>query len=496
MKNLLFLVLFTFLSIGLIAQTDVLPPELKSPDSAAINQMANVELDWYAVNGVGMVTYTVQIDTNDQFQSPDEINVQTSAYQTENLTFGETYFWRVKAEDDTGESGWSSINSFTVMNDIALQYPANESTGIVPDTKLSWSNRKGPNVITGLTYYEVQLSLDTNFTTIDFTDSVAFGTFPDDTAYYYLNAKYLLFDTTYYWKVRGKHAEDICEWSEVWSFMTVDGVSLVSPEDAATDQHVTTELEWEVISGVESYVYQICIDPDFTFPCIAGFTSSNTLLLPQLSFGGMYYWRTAAAHLLDTTSWSEVRSFEIINTVNLVSPAEGDTAGFEPLLKWEYINGSEQYELHYWSEDNSTMETESTDTSFFQIYKTLDIGTHYSWKVRSYWDSDTTEWSETRTFLSMETEGYGDLFLEKENIAIYPNPTNGLLTIELNTYGQKRINVSIMDLLGKTVLENTFTFNQGLAKKTINLDQLNNGLYLIRLQSEGKVYTEKLVIDK
>ena len=143
------------------------------------------------------------------------------------------------------------------MNDIALQNPTDESTGIVPDAKLSWSNRKGPNVITGLTYYEVQLSLDTNFTTIDFTDSVAFGTFPDDTAYYYLNAKYLLFDTTYYWKVRAKHAEDICEWSEVWSFMTVDGVSLVSPENGATDQHVTTLLEWEEMTGIDDYIYHL-----------------------------------------------------------------------------------------------------------------------------------------------------------------------------------------------------------------------------------------------
>lgn len=495
MKNLLFVALFTFISIGLIAQSDILPPELKAPSNEAINQMANVELDWYAVNGIGNVSYTVHIDTNDQFQNPEVITVQTSAYQTENLTFGETYFWRIKAHDNTGESDWSSMNSFTVMLNVALQSPANESTGAVPNVKLSWSNRKGALYISGLTYYEVQLSLDTNFSTIDFTDSIAFGTF-QDTTFYFLKAKYLLFDTTYFWKVRGKHSEDVTDWSEVWSFKTIENVSLDSPVNGATDQHVSTELKWTAITGIESYIYQVCIDPNFTFPCLAGFTAKNSYLLPQLSFGGMYYWRISAAHLKDTTAWSEVRSFEVINTVNLVSPAEGDTAGLEPKLKWAYIRGAEQYELHYWSEDNSTMEIEFTDTTFFQIYKTLDIGMHYNWKVRSFWDSDTTEWSETRTFLSKETAGYGNLFLEKENIAIYPNPTNGLLTIELNTIGHKVINVSVVDLLGKKVLENTFTFNQGLARKTINLDQLNNGLYLIRLQSEGKIYTEKLVIDK
>ena len=496
MKNLLFVTLFTFFSIGLIAQTDILPPVLKAPDSAAINQMADVELDWYAVNGIGLVTYTVQIDTNSQFQNPAIVTTNTSAYKTENLTFDEVYFWRVQASDNTGVSDWSAVNSFTVMNDVALNSPSDGSTGAAPDVVLVWSNRKGPKFITGITYYEIQLSLDTNFNTIDFADSVAFGTFPDDTAFYFTKAEYLLFNSTYYWRVRAKHDTDISDWSEVWSFTTVEGVSLVSPANGATNQHVTTELEWGSITGVEAYIYQVCLDSNFTFPCLTDFNVLNKVLLPQLFFGKKYFWRVRAAHLLDTTYWSEIRNFEIINTVNLTSPAQGDTAGLEPLLKWDYINGAEQYEMHYWSEDNSTMEIEFTDTSFFQIYKILDVGMNYNWKVRAFWDSDTTEWSETRTFLSKAAQGYGDMFLNKENIAIFPNPTNGLLTIELNTLGQKTIQISVIDLLGKTVFENKLTFNQGLIRKTINLDNLNNGLYLIRLQSEGKIYTEKLVVDK
>ncbi len=497
MKNLLFVALFTFFSISLIAQSDILPPELKAPDSAAINQMPDVELDWYAVNGIGLVTYEIHIDTNSQFQNPVSFTSPTSAYKTENLNFGEIYFWRVRATDDMGTSEWSAINSFTVFNNISLYKPTSGSVGLAPNAQLIWYNRQGVNkFITGITYYEIQLSLDSNFTTIDFADSIAYGTYPSDTNYYYAKTASLLFDTTYYWKIRAKHEEDICDWSEVWSFMTVEGVSLVSPADSATDQHVTTILAWEEITGIESYIYQVCSDSNFTFPCLTSFTLLNSIMLPQFFFGEMYYWRVKAAHLLDTTTWSEIRNFEIINTVNLISPAQGDTAGLNPLLKWDYINGSEQYELHYWSEDNSTMEIEFMDTSFFQIYKTLDIGMHYNWKVRSFLDSDTTEWSETRTFLSQASQGYGDLFLNKENIAIFPNPTNGQVTIELTTLGQKTVQISVVDLLGKTVLENTFTFDQGLIKKTINLDHLNNGLYLIRLQSEGKMYIEKLVIDK
>jgi hypothetical protein len=396
--------------------------------------------------------------------------------------------------DDTGESDWSGIFSFTVMNEVDLHAPSNGNTGTAPNVNLVWSNRLGTNnYISGITYYEIEFGLDSNSMSID---SVAFGTYPADTNYYYQKTSYLLFDTTYYWRVRVKHEEDIGDWSEIWSFETIDGLNLISPANNAADQDVTTELSWEGIPGIESYIYQVCLDSNFTFPCLTDFNTNNSVILPQLFFGEKYFWRVRAAHLTDTTDWSEVRNFEIINTVNLVSPAQGDTAGFEPLLVWDYINGSEHYEVHYWSEDNSTMEIEFTDTSFFQIYKILDVGVHYSWKVRSFWDSDTTEWSETRTFLSQEIPGYGELFLRQENISIFPNPTNGQLAVQLNTLSQKSIQISVIDLLGKTVFDNTYVFEQGLDKETINLNHLDNGLYLIRLQSGGKLYTEKLIIDR
>jgi hypothetical protein len=460
--------------------------------------MPDVELDWYAVNGIGLVTYEIHIDTNSQFQNPVSFTSPTSAYTTENLNFGEIYFWRVRATDDMGTSEWSAIHSFTVFNNISLHKPTNGIVGVAPNVQLIWKNRQGSKYITGITYYEIQLSLDSNFTTIDFADSIAYGTFPADTNFYYKQAEYLLFNSTYYWRVRAKHETDACDWSEVWSFITVEGVSLVSPADSATDQHVTTILEWEEITGIDNYIFQLCTNPTFVFPSMTGIVDNIYIgvVISELTFGETYYWRVKATHPLDTTTWSEIRNFEIINTVNLISPAQGDTAGLNPLLKWEHIYGIEQYELHYWSEDNSTMEIEFMDIPEFQIYKPLDIGMNYNWKVRAYRNSDTTEWSETRTFLSQASQGYGNLFLNKENIAIFPNPTNGLVTIELNTLGQKTIQISVVDLLGKTVLENTFTFDQGLIKKTINLDHLNNGLYLIRLQSGGKLYTEKLVIDK
>ncbi len=61
MKNLLLTAIFAIISLSLISQTDIFPPVLDKPANAATNQMPDVQLDWYAVNGIGLISYELQI---------------------------------------------------------------------------------------------------------------------------------------------------------------------------------------------------------------------------------------------------------------------------------------------------------------------------------------------------------------------------------------------------------------------------------------------------
>ena len=53
-----------------------------------------------------------------------------------------------------------------------------------------------------------------------------------------------------------------------------------------------------------------------------------------------------------------------------------------------------------------------------------------------------------------------------------------------------------MDLLGKTFYKQQLHYNQGINSQKIALNDLANGIYILKLEKDGKVYTEKLVIDK
>lgn len=495
MKNLLLLAFSLIFSICLMSQTDVLPPVLDKPANAGTNQMPDVQLDWFAVNGIGNITYEVNLDITDAFSNPTIFNTANSAQKASDLLFGQQYFWRVRATDDNGTSDWSLTRSFTVFSIVILDDPADGDTALMPDVTLEWKNKKGAIFISGLTYYDLQLSLTSDFAN-PFNDSVAFGTYPANAEIYKKQTSGLLFGATYYWRVRARHSLDFTEWSEPWSFTTISGVHLISPANDTINVNPDVELKWEEISGVVKFIYQVCTDPNFTFPCITNFTESNSVIVPSLLYGETYHWRVRGVHLMDTTDWSESRSFQVINTVILESPANG-ASGIDPLptLKWKYIRGADEYQVLWYNQDHSILDTALVDTSFFLMFKPLDIGEDYFWKVRAINNVDTTEWSPIWQFHTGQ-QGIGNISLQDDMFNLFPNPSNGLLNIEMNAAIQSNVQVTILDFVGRNIYEQNHLFDKGLSTMKIDLSGMSNGLYFIRFRSGETVYTEKLVIDK
>lgn len=83
-----------------------------------------------------------------------------------------------------------------------------------------------------------------------------------------------------------------------------------------------------------------------------------------------------------------------------------------------------------------------------------------------------------------------------ENMVIYPNPAKANATIIFNTSLEKNISVSLTDLFGREI-QNITNKYLALENNKINLDlsQLNNGVYVVRLNS-NKSFMGKLIIEK
>ena len=76
---------------------------------------------------------------------------------------------------------------------------------------------------------------------------------------------------------------------------------------------------------------------------------------------------------------------------------------------------------------------------------------------------------------------------------IYPNPiTDNNLTVVFDN-SSKNTELNIFDITGKNVYQELFE-GIGFQAKSINLPNLNNGVYIVSFSSKGSIFQKKLVV--
>ena len=73
-------------------------------------------------------------------------------------------------------------------------------------------------------------------------------------------------------------------------------------------------------------------------------------------------------------------------------------------------------------------------------------------------------------------------------ISIFPNPTAGLVTLYFGTIQPQKANVKIYNLQGKKILSETFRSDE----ETIDLTGYLEGMYLVEVSADEKVYIRKI----
>ena len=78
--------------------------------------------------------------------------------------------------------------------------------------------------------------------------------------------------------------------------------------------------------------------------------------------------------------------------------------------------------------------------------------------------------------------------------SIFPNPNNGAFTLQLNSVSNNDINVKVYDIRGRSVFNkeyvNTVDFNQ-----VINLNNVQSGMYLVKVSDGEKETIKKILIE-
>lgn len=82
---------------------------------------------------------------------------------------------------------------------------------------------------------------------------------------------------------------------------------------------------------------------------------------------------------------------------------------------------------------------------------------------------------------------------ELTDINLYPNPNNGNFSVQF-TPSSDKIGVTVFDMRGRVIYDRRYQ-NNGLFNETIQLDNVQSGVYLVKVQDGSRSLTKKIVVE-
>ena len=93
-------------------------------------------------------------------------------------------------------------------------------------------------------------------------------------------------------------------------------------------------------------------------------------------------------------------------------------------------------------------------------------------------------------------EGYptaiGD-FTDIIETKMYPNPTKGLVTIEFNSTNIYDVDLAVLDITGKLILQKQYSASERIS---FNMSDQVSGMYFVKLRIDDKQIVKKLILDR
>ncbi|NTW31488.1 MAG: T9SS type A sorting domain-containing protein [Bacteroidetes bacterium] len=194
------------------------------------------------------------------------------------------------------------------------------------------------------------------------------------------------------------------------AFSSLTTPSLTSPAVSSLNNSPDILLDWSAVSNATAYEYKISTNSGLvgaTIQTVSGSSQANT---SNLHFGTTYYWQVRAVKTsipIDSSAWSSIWNFTTTDMLTPVSPASGAiNQAPDVILDWSPLTGITYYDYQW--------DTSATFTSPLSHYgsiaggssqvntSNLRFGTKYYWHARARHSSDTTQWTSTWNFTTID----------------------------------------------------------------------------------------------
>lgn len=358
------------------------------------------------------------------------------------LASGSYDFWVIGSDGIETDSSQITLNVFTgAPSAPTLASPSNGQNNVTTVPQLSWTGAANS--------FEIEIATDSGFTNVVEQGSGLTGNLFTSSG---LNAQ-----TKYYWRVRGENNCGNGTWAATFDFTTDNiacanyvsnniGLVLPGPQPGTVSTTLNivntdtiTDVNVSVLRGTHTWI------SDLEFIIIS---PSGTQV-------------TVIDHACDSEDDFDLG---LDDQASAVIPCPFNAGGdFLPDNPLSAFNGEVA---------NGTWTLEITDTEFF------DDGILDDWELQ----------------ICTKSNLVGRQPAEEAAFNMYPNPANNLLKVELagNSKGNERL--EIWSANGQ-ILRN-FSFKGGSRIAEFDLSNLPAGLYLAGIRSQGRLQTQRLVIQR
>ncbi len=426
----------------------------------------SVALSWSASGGA--FNYTVEYRPNGAptWTAVGPINGLTTTLT--GLAESTVYQWRVKSSCSSFSST-ATFNSGGGGGNTSCSQPSNLNTLNLSTTsvQLSWS------ASSGAFNYTVQYRVNgtTAWTTAAPTTDLN------------LTLTGLAESTVYQWRVKASCSS----YSSIASFNSGGGggntsCSQPSNLDALNLSTTSVQLIWSAIQDALNYRVQYRVMGTTAWTTSAPLTAT-TLTLTGLLENTEYQWRVKA-------SCSSYSSIAVFNTGanggggSCSAPSNTNTVAVLPTsaqIEWEAVGGALDYTVEYKLLLASTYTSAGTFTVANATLTGLTPGQEYVWRVKancSPFGSDV-QFSTPAAKPGAAANGRA-AGIQTAGFSVFPNPAQGGTTSIRATEAGGLL--QIMDATGRTVL----TQNMNEPQETLDLSNLKNGVYFVRLQQANQ----------
>lgn len=325
---------------------------------------------------------------------------------------------------------------------------------------------------------------------------------------------------------------------------------LTSPSNNAVSQSTSLSLTWPVNATASSYDVQVATDSGFATIVYSGNVTSNSYALSSLSDATTYYWRVKPRNASCEGVYSSAYNFQtgqtncaltpsvdvpktirsnnantVNSTLNVASGVLISDLNVNINISHTYIqdltitligpppSNTQVILLLEPCGDDDDMNVKMDDsgslvicsgvpaltgvripTQALSAFNGQNSAGTWTLRVADNWAGDGGSLNSWNIEFCQVQPLASESFNTIDDLAIYPNPNNGNFTVQFNSTSSNEVKIGVHDVRGRQIFDKAYQ-NNGLFNQSLNLNNVQSGVYFVTVQDGSKKTTKKIVVE-